>query len=129
YDGQITSAVLRSGAEAVVLPGSAAAREGASRGAVLFSYGRLGVQHILFGFDHLLFVLGLLLLVDSWRLLLKTITAFTLAHSIALALAVLRIVRVAPAPAEVLIALSIVLVARELMRAPDAPPTVAARYP
>jgi hypothetical protein len=130
HDGTAASGVLRSGADVFVVPaGSAAARRGAPVQAVLWSYGRLGVEHILFGFDHLLFVLGLLLLVDSWGLLLKTISAFTLAHSLALALAVFGVVEVPPAPVEALIALSIVLVALELTRAPDAPPTLTKRYP
>lgn len=129
-DGKATSAVLRSGAAVFDVPaGVAAARRGAPVGAVVWSYGRLGVEHILFGTDHLLFVLGLLLLVDSWRLLLKTISAFTVAHSLALALAVLGVVHVPPAPVEAMIALSIVLVALELTRAPDAPPTLTTRYP
>jgi HupE/UreJ protein len=112
-----------------LVPAGSAVGRGAAVGTVLWNYGRLGVEHILFGFDHLLFVLGLLLLVDSWPVLLKTITAFTLAHSLALALAVLGVVRVSPAPAEVLIALSIVLVALELTRAPDTAPTLTTRYP
>ncbi|HXQ21119.1 MAG TPA: HupE/UreJ family protein [Candidatus Acidoferrales bacterium] len=129
-DGTATSSVLRSGADTFVVPAQpAAARSGAAASAVLVSYGRLGVEHILFGFDHLMFVLGLLLLVDSWTLLLKTISAFTVAHSLALALAVLGVVTVPPAPVETLIALSIVLVALELTRAPDAPATLTRRYP
>lgn len=75
----------------------------------------LGAEHILFGIDHLLFVLGLLLLQHSpWRLL-QTITAFTIAHSITLGFAVLGIFPVPNAPVEVLIALSIVLLAREVV--------------
>lgn len=80
-------------------------------------YFRLGVEHILFGVDHLLFVTGLVLIVRRpWRLA-KTITAFTLAHSITLALAALGFVHVPPAPVEATIALSIVFLARELVRA------------
>jgi hydrogenase/urease accessory protein HupE len=80
-------------------------------------YFRLGVEHILFGVDHLLFVAGLVLIVRRpWRLA-KTITAFTLAHSITLALATLGFVHVPPAPVEATIALSIVFLARELVRA------------
>ncbi|MFN3163963.1 MAG: HupE/UreJ family protein [Pseudohongiellaceae bacterium] len=75
----------------------------------------LGAEHILFGIDHLLFVLGLLLLrFGPWRLL-QTITAFTVAHSITLGFAVLGIFPVPNAPVEVLIALSIVLLAREVL--------------
>jgi len=75
----------------------------------------LGAEHIIFGIDHLLFVLGLLLLQHSVWNLLKTITAFTLAHSITLGFAVLGIFPVPGAPIEVLIALSIVLLAREII--------------
>ncbi len=75
----------------------------------------LGAEHILFGLDHLLFVLGLLLLLRGLWVLIKTITAFTLAHSITLACAVLGIFPVPNAPIEVLIALSILLLAREVV--------------
>lgn len=75
----------------------------------------IGAEHILFGIDHLLFVLGLLLLQHGIWNLLKTITAFTIAHSITLGFAVLGIFPVPNAPIEVLIALSIVLLAREIV--------------
>ena len=74
-----------------------------------------GIQHILGGFDHLLFVLGLLLVSNGW-MLVKTITAFTLAHSITLALAVLGAVRLPGPPVEATIALSILLLAVEIAR-------------
>jgi hypothetical protein len=96
---------------------------------VFWSYCRLGSEHILLGFDHLLFVLGLMLLVQTWGTLIKTISAFTGAHSVTLALAVLGVVDVPPAPVEALIAVSIVLLAAELTRPPHAPPTLARRYP
>lgn len=79
-------------------------------------YTLLGVEHILFGIDHLLFVVGLLLIVRGPWMMLKTITAFTLAHSLTLALATLGFVNVPPAPVEACIALSIVLVAAEGLR-------------
>ena len=53
------------------------------------TYVRQGIEHILFGFDHLLFVAALLLIIGDWRVLIKTITAFTIAHSITLTLATL----------------------------------------
>tara|TARA_B100001123_G_scaffold445248_1_gene596279 strand:+ start:1570 stop:2586 length:1017 start_codon:yes stop_codon:yes gene_type:complete len=80
-------------------------------------YLRLGVNHILSGIDHLLFVFGMLLLVPGFLKLLKTITAFTVAHSITLACAVFGVVRVPTEPVEALIALSIVFLAVELVRA------------
>lgn len=129
-DGQSGSGVLRSGAEDLVLPADRTASPpgGGSAGTVLLAYGRIGVEHILFGVDHLLFVLGLLLLVDSWGLLVKTISAFTVAHSLALALAVFGVVEVPPALVEALIALSIVLVALELTRRGETP-TFTKQYP
>lgn len=65
---------------------------------VIVGYGRLGVEHILTGFDHLLFVLGLVLLVRGGRRLLWTVTAFTLGHSMTLALAVLGFVHLPQQP-------------------------------
>ena len=82
-------------------------------------YGVIGVEHILLGPDHLLFVLGILLLVTSGRALVAAVTAFTLAHSVTLALAVLGFVSLKPAPMEACIALSIVLLAREVMTDAD----------
>ena len=83
--------------------------------AVAATYLGFGVEHILFGIDHLLFVLAMLLLVRSWRRLVATITAFTLAHSITLAAATLGFVHVPPQPVEAAIALSIVFVAAEIV--------------
>jgi hydrogenase/urease accessory protein HupE len=80
------------------------------------TYFLLGVQHILLGLDHLLFVLALLLLIrDPW-MLVKTITAFTVAHSITLAAAALGWADVAQTPVEAVVALSIVFVAAEVIR-------------
>ena len=75
-----------------------------------------GIEHILGGFDHLLFVFGLLLLVRGGWMLVKTVTAFTLAHSITLALAALGVVHVPGPPVEATIALSILLLAVEIVR-------------
>ena len=77
-------------------------------------YGALGVEHILLGFDHLLFVLALLLLVRSRRTLLLTLTAFTLGHSVTLVCAAMGWLQVRAVPVEATIALSIVVLAREL---------------
>jgi hypothetical protein len=77
----------------------------------------LGVEHILLGIDHLLFVLGLLLIVRGPWMLVKTVTAFTVAHSLTLALATLGLVEVASRPVEAAIALSIVFLAVEILRA------------
>lgn len=80
------------------------------------TYLELGVEHILLGIDHLLFVLALLLIVPSTRKLIGTITAFTLAHSINLALATLGLIHLPIPPVEAIIALSIVFVAAEIIR-------------
>jgi hypothetical protein len=105
-DGAVTTAVLRRESPSLIVP------ERVSLG--VLSYVRLGITHILFGFDHLLFVLAMVLLVE--RRLILTLTAFTLAHSLTLALAVLGMVRVPQAPVEAAIALSLLCVAVELTR-------------
>ena len=97
--------------------------------AVAGAYLRHGVEHILLGWDHLLFVLALVLIVRSRRALLVTITAFTVAHSITLALATLGFVRVPGPPVEATIALSIVLLAHELVRLPRGESGLTARWP
>lgn len=93
------------------------------------TYLGLGVEHILTGVDHLLFVLALLLLTTgTWRLV-KTVTAFTVAHSITLGLATLGIVHVPPKPVEAVIALSIVFVAAEILHAREGRAGLATRMP
>ena len=87
--------------------------DGGSLG-VLTGYGALGVEHILTGWDHLLFVLALVLLIGWGRSLLFTVTAFTLGHSVTLALASLGLVDLPQGPIEALIALSIYALAIEL---------------
>ncbi|CAH0992978.1 hypothetical protein SIN8267_03117 [Sinobacterium norvegicum] len=81
---------------------------------VMLSYGELGVEHLLGGIDHLLFVIGLMLLIGLGQQLLWTITAFTVGHSITLSLAVLGLVSLPQQLAEVFIALSLIVVAVEL---------------
>lgn len=88
----------------------------ARAGAAVPAYLVLGIEHILGGIDHLLFVFGLLLLSSGCRQLLKTITAFTVAHSITLALTALKLVEVNPELIEALVAYSIIFLAVELMR-------------
>jgi hydrogenase/urease accessory protein HupE len=96
---------------------------------VVRTYTVLGIEHILTGFDHLLFVLALVLLVADRRRLLVTITAFTVAHSITLALASLGVLRVPGPPVEASIALSIVFVASEIIHARQGRPGLTQRYP
>jgi len=87
-----------------------------SRWRVAATYLRLGVDHILRGVDHLLFVLGLLLLVPDRWMLLKTITSFTVAHSLTLAAATLGYVSAPVEPVEAAIALSILFLGPEIVR-------------
>lgn len=91
------------------------------------TYTVIGIEHILMGVDHLLFVFALLLLVNDRRKLLWTITAFTAAHSITLTLATLHLVEIPGPPVEAAIALSIVFVAAEVLR--DGKQGLAARKP
>jgi hydrogenase/urease accessory protein HupE len=96
---------------------------------VATTYLRLGVEHILFGFDHLLFVLALVILVREWRRVAVTVTAFTIAHSITLAAATLGFVNVPGPPVEATIALSIMLVSVEILNARRGMPSLTARLP
>ncbi|MBA5800699.1 HupE/UreJ family protein [Rhizobium changzhiense] len=95
---------------------SAAIPAAQSRWTVFAVYVRHGIEHIAFGFDHLLFVAALMLIVRDWRKLVKAVTAFTAAHSITLTAAALGWVTLPSAPVETMIALSIVLVAAEVVR-------------
>jgi hydrogenase/urease accessory protein HupE len=94
---------------------------------VVLSYLRSGISHIWSGYDHLLFVAGLLLLARTPRRILLGVTGFTLAHSVTLSLAALGIVSPPVEPTEAAIALSIVFLARELTLARQ--DTLAWRHP
>jgi hydrogenase/urease accessory protein HupE len=96
---------------------------------VAATYLNLGVEHILLGVDHLLFVLALLILVKRTRRLVATVTAFTVAHSITLALATLGLVHVPSKPVEATIALSIVFVALEIIRRREGQDGITSRAP
>jgi hypothetical protein len=88
-----------------------------------------GIEHILLGVDHLLFVFGLLLLVRSNWMLVKTITAFTVAHSITLAIATLGYAHVPAAPLNAAIALSILFLGPEILRAWQGGTSLTIRHP
>jgi hydrogenase/urease accessory protein HupE len=103
--------------------------ERGSKAKVAGSYFGMGVYHILSGIDHLLFVLALMLIVANSMKLLKTITAFTLAHSITLALAALGTVNVPPAPTEAIIALSIVFLCVEIINSKQGKSSITEKYP
>ena len=123
-DGQTRVYTLTAGQPTAHLHGSADDARG--RGEIASAYLVLGVEHILGGIDHLLFVIGLLFLVGFRRQLFWTITAFTLAHSLTLASAALGWLTLRSPPVEACIALSIVLVAAEAVRGRD---TIATRWP
>ena len=104
-------------------------RPSPGRWEVVRTYTILGVEHILTGFDHLLFVLALVLLVQGTRRLLITITAFTTAHSLTLAGATLGWVHVPGPPVEASIALSILFVASEIVHTRQGRFSATQRYP
>lgn len=98
-----------------------------SRWEVAGDYFRLGVEHIFGGLDHLLFVVGLLLISGTWRRSLLALTGFTVAHSVTLALSALDLVRLPTPPVEAVIALSILFLALEILRGDRS--SVTFRYP
>jgi hydrogenase/urease accessory protein HupE len=123
-DGQNRVFTLTSGQPDVQLYGSAEDKRG--MGEIASAYVVLGVEHILGGFDHLMFVLALLFLVSFNRRLVLTITAFTLAHSLTLALSALGLLTLRSPPVEATIALSIMLVAGEALHKEQ---TLSRRWP
>ena len=114
-----------------ILPGSEAFAVKPSPGSfeVARTYTVIGIEHILLGFDHLLFVLALVMIVKSTRRLLWTVTAFTVAHSITLSLATLGVIHVPGPPVEAIIALSIVFVATEIIHQRQGREGLASRKP
>lgn len=122
-DGQQHSAILRPASPEFTIPAEA------SRWKIASDYGRMGTIHILEGVDHLLFVLALLLIVSGLGPLFKAVTAFTVAHSITLALATLGAIHVPPAPTEAIIALSILFLAAEIVHRHDGRIGLTERWP
>ncbi len=93
------------------------------------TYFAIGVEHILTGYDHLLFVLSLVLLLSgSWRVV-ATVTAFTVAHSVTLIATTLNLVALPRAPVEAAIALSIVFLAVEIVKRNPENPRLSERFP
>jgi hydrogenase/urease accessory protein HupE len=121
-DGRVVQRLVSAGAPAIVVPPRPRPWD------TFRDYAVLGVEHILAGPDHLLFVFGLVLLAATPRRLLGTITAFTLGHSVTLSLAVLGVARVPSRPLELGIAASVLALAIELAREP-ARPTLMRRWP
>ncbi len=109
-DGTMHSVILRPSSTSFTIP------ESPSNVELAWSYFLIGIKHILEGVDHLLFILGLLLIVRSTSMLIKTITAFTLAHSVTLAIATLGFASTPLPPLNVLIALSILFLGPEIVR-------------
>lgn len=93
------------------------------------AYTLLGIEHILLGFDHLLFVLALLILSVGFKKLVKTVTAFTIAHSITLSCSVMGWVKLPGPPVEAVIALSIVFLALEIVKVQQGSPSLTSRKP
>jgi hypothetical protein len=123
-DGGTRVYTLTKGQPEITVYGSADDQRG--MGEIARAYGLLGVEHILGGIDHLLFVLGLLFLVGFNRRLVGVITAFTAAHSLTLGLSALGLLTLRPPPVEAVIALSIMLVAEEAL---DDKPTLSRQWP
>lgn len=116
-------------ASAVLKPAAASFEIGdKTTSAPLLAYFRIGVDHIIFGYDHLLFVLGLCLLVRP-RQLFATVTAFTIAHSIILGLSTLAGLTLPGPPVESVIALSLILLAREAITLQQGGASLTSRYP
>jgi hydrogenase/urease accessory protein HupE len=110
-DGSESSQVVRPTSPSALLRGERPWRVTAA------AYLGLGFHHILLGVDHLLFVLGLLIIVSGVRRLVETITAFTLAHSITLGMATLGYASIPGPPLNAAIALSILFLGPEMVRA------------
>jgi len=114
-DGSSARRLFTGGATGIEVPLAELQASSGSLSAAARRYLALGVEHILLGIDHLLFVLGLLLIVRGPWQLLTTITAFTLAHSLTLALATFGLVTLPPRTVEAAIALSILFLAVEIL--------------
>jgi hydrogenase/urease accessory protein HupE len=117
-DGESLTRILRPLEPAFTIeraPGAGASGRAAVRSGAT-AYLQLGIEHILMGVDHLLFVLGLLLIVTDRFMLVKTVTAFTVAHSITLAIATLANVSAPAKPLNAAIALSILFLGPEIVR-------------
>ena len=99
------------------------------RWAVARSYFALGVEHILTGYDHLLFVVALVLLLGRLGVVVRAATAFTVAHSLTLVGTTLGLIGLAQAPVEALIALSIVFLAVEVVKQDESRPRLSERIP
>lgn len=122
-NGEKATMLLQPDFDSSIIPGKTTALD------VIKTYTVLGIEHILLGIDHLLFVLALILITKGKWKILKTITAFTLAHSITLSLAALGYVKFPGPPVEAVIALSIVFLAMEILKNLNGEATLTSRKP
>ncbi|WP_115462532.1 HupE/UreJ family protein [Winogradskyella aurantiaca] len=122
-NGETVSVLLQPDKDSIIIPGESKLID------IIKTYTILGIEHILLGFDHLLFVLALILIVNSNWKIIKTVTAFTLAHSITLSAAALGLVFVPGPPVEAIIALSIVFLALEIVLNLRGKETLTSRQP
>jgi hydrogenase/urease accessory protein HupE len=122
-NGEKATLMLKPGSPELKLPGAT------KKWDVIKSYTVLGVEHIWFGIDHLLFVLALIIITVGFKKIVKTITAFTLAHSITLSMAVLGVANLPGPPVEAVIALSIVFLALEIIRKVQGQETLTSQKP
>ena len=122
-NGEKATFMLQADKDSQIIPGQTSSYD------VIKTYTTLGIEHILLGIDHLLFVLALILITQGKWKIIKTITAFTVAHSITLSLAALGYVSFPGAPVEAVIALSIVFLAVELVHNLEGKQTLTSRKP
>ncbi len=122
-NGEKITFMLQPDKDSGIIPGESSTFD------VIKTYTKLGVEHILLGIDHLLFVLALIIITKGKWKILKTITAFTLAHSITLSLAALGYVNFPTPPVEAVIALSIVFLAVEIIKNQNGKQTLTSKKP
>jgi hydrogenase/urease accessory protein HupE len=122
-NGEKVTIMLQPDKDSSIIPGETSTID------VIKTYSKLGVEHILLGIDHLLFVLALILITKGRWKILKTITAFTIAHSITLSLAALGYVNFPTPPVEAVIALSIIFLAVEIIKNLQGKETLTSKKP
>jgi hydrogenase/urease accessory protein HupE len=122
-NGNKATFMLQADNDSKVIPGVSTIMD------VVKTYSKLGVEHILFGIDHLLFILALIIITKGAWKIIKTVTAFTIAHSITLSLAILGIVNFPPPPVEAVIALSILFLAIEIIKEMNGKRTLTGQKP
>ncbi|RYD26624.1 MAG: HupE/UreJ family protein, partial [Verrucomicrobiaceae bacterium] len=127
--GVVAREYFRSGGEGILVRMSQLQASSGSTMATAKRFTRIGFEHILGGFDHLLFVAGLMLIVRDRKKLVLTITAFTISHSLTLALAALGYIHVPQQAVEAIIALSILLLAVEAVALRKGHEGLTSRYP